>query len=441
VERLHALQQQSGDLALEEREYQGWKYFRRVERKGVNFLCLRESLLVFATQEPMLRQVLDLEKTRALENESPIGRQFRLLGVDRPLAALWINPRAFDRALTEKAAEAKGSQARALRTLLNYWNALEGVALTVRVERDISVSLSIRARLEELAPAARRFLSAAAEPSELWQRFPDDALFTVAGRLDFRALVDMVSQFVDDDARQVLRAMVEASVGSILGKDVVGELLPNLGPDWGLCVLAPPVENKTWVPQVVGALRVRPGDKGKPADLTLWNALNALATLAVFHHNSGRPGQLTLGSLRQDGVEVKYLANEEGFPPGFRPAFALKGGYLLVGSSPEAIGRFRAKLPEPIPVAAGERGAEAPGNRVPLLRASLSGWRQFLQDRRDSLRNLIAQKHQISEDDAGQRIDKLLAVLQLFDDIQLSQHSDPNRVVFELRVRPVRPLK
>jgi len=438
VERVNTLQKESGELNdLEQCEYHGRRYYRRVERMGENYYYLRGSVLAFAPREGILRQLIELDGEAPKDVEPPLARQFRLLGVSKSLAALWLNPRAFDAALYDtafqhKAAAATGARAVVLQTLALYWKALEGIAFSVVLDKDLTLALAIRAKVEELPWPARRFLSTASRPSAVWHHLPDNALLIFACRVDVPAVVEMLGEFVADDTRKSFRAKVEGTVEAILGKDMIKDILRSLGPDWGVCVVAPPTSAKGWVPQVISALRVRPGTASIPADLTVWNALNSLATLAVFHHNRGQPGQLSLKSTLQDKMEVKHLVNDEQFPSGLQPAFALKGEYLVLASSPEAIRRFSARPSEAPTPATGE---------VPLLKLSLRGWCEFLRERREPLLEYAAAKNQISKEEASQRLDRRLMGLQLFNRVELNQHSSTGLVTLTLRVQMAKPLK
>jgi hypothetical protein len=348
------------------------------------------------------------------------------------LAALWINPRAFDPALEQKTAGAAGAQAIVLRTLSGYWKSLEGIAISVALEEDLAFSVAVRAKVEELPLCARQFLHAAAQPSELWRVFPDSALLTIAGRVDIPALVETLGDFLGPDARKSLGTMIEGTVEAVLGRNMMKEILPNLGPDWGICVLAPPTGEKGWFPHAIAALRVRPGAAGVSADLAMLQALNSLVTLAVFHHNHGQPGTFSLKSTLQDKIEVKYVMNDDQFPAGLRPAFALKDGYLLLATSPEAIRRFRS-------APSGTSDQSTAG--TPLLKLSLGGWSQFLKEWREPLLEYAAAKNQVSKEEASRRMDHLLIVLQLFDRVEVTQRSGPGLVTLTLRVRTAKPLK
>lgn len=431
--RINILQKESGDLQdLQECEYRGEKYFRRVERTATSFYYLRGPVLAFAPREGILRQLIDLQRDAPRDAESPVARQLRLLGVGRPLAALWVNPRAFDAALLQKTAAATGAQAIALRTLSVYWKALEGIAVSVVLEKDLALSLAVRANMDQLPSSARHLFQAAARPAQLWQFLPDNALLAVAGRVDIAALVETLGDFLALDARKSVRAAVEGTVEAILGRNIVKDILPNLGPDWGICVVAPPTGDTGWLPQVIGAVRVRPGAAGVATDLAVLNALNSLATLAVFHHNRGQPGALSLKSTLLDNLEIRYLVNDEQFPQGLRPAFALKDGYLVLASAPEVIRRFRGISSETPASAGGE---------IPLLKLSLRGWCQFLRERREPLLECAAAKNQISKEEASRHLDHLLVVLQLFDRVELNQHASAGLATLTLRVYTDKPLR
>jgi hypothetical protein len=434
IDRLNEVQKQAGDLMeLEERGHRGKKYYLRVEKKGKNYYYLRGPVLVFTPQEEALQRAIDLDREAPPAETVPaLSRQLRRLGADQALATLYVNPRAFDADLENKAHAAKGSDAAFLQTFQVYWKALDGLALFAEPTRDLELSLSVRARPEALPPAARNYLAAAGQRSELWDRFPPAALFAMAGRFDAVALVDMLAEFLTPEARKAIRDAVDRGAGAALGKDVATEVLPYLGPDWGFCVTAPPADGKDWFPHAVWVTRVRSGKDGAPLGPALVTALNSFAMLAVFQHNSHNTEPLSLKATMQDQVEVKYLTGEKVLPPGLRPAFALKDGYLVLATSPEAIRAFAAKRTGTLVTEAGE---------VPLMRASLRALRAFLKERREPLLAHAAQKDHVAPDEAARRVDGLAEVLELFDRVELTQRSAADQVTLTLRVKPAQPLR
>jgi hypothetical protein len=425
VERLNRVQKESGDLkGVEERRHAGATYFRRDERKGETFYYVNGPVLAFSSQEAMLRGAVgrDLNKETA---EPAVARQLRQLGAEKALAALWINPRAFDAEMAHNLERAQGAEAVVQRTFLRYWKALDGAALALALEKDARLTLTLRARTEELPPAAKRLLAEAASASDLWDRFPPDALFAVAGRLDLAALLEVLGDFQTKEARAVTSEALERAVGAPSGQEFVREMLPALGPDLGLCLLAPAEADKGPLPHGLFAVRVRP-EKG--ADEAALAAVDFYARLAmVAYRNQGKA--VGLKSLRQDRTEVKYLDGEGVFPPGVQPAYALKDGYLVLASSPEALRRF------------GPAAARKTSGEVPLLRLSARALHEYLAARRDALVPLAAEKHGLSKDEAGRRLDGLVAGLRLLDRVEIGQSSEAGKVSLTIRLTTAQPLK
>jgi hypothetical protein len=429
VERINDLQRASGELReLEERQHAGHRYFHRAEASGSRYYYLRGPVLVFAWQEPILRQVIELDREPGGDGESALSREFRLLGIKKPLAALYINPRAFDPSLSEKAAAATGSQAAGLKALLQYWKALDGLAFSLNLEKDIELTAAFRARPEALPQAARRLLASARAASEVWNRLPEDSMLAAAGRIDVPALIDLLSDFVPEEARRQLRTGIDQTVGAIFGRDGVRQILSAIGPDWGVAVLAPSTDEKSWIPTALAAVRV--GKEHKEASLTVWNALQSLATLVVFHQNQARPGALRLGSMVQNGAEVKYLESSADFPPGFTPAVTLRDGYVVAASSAKTLTQFRTNPSSP------PSSAE-----IPLLRLSLRQVSRYLRERRDPLVAYSSTKDQISEEETARRLDHVLSVLQFLDRVEVSQRPGDGSAVLTLRIHFSQPLK
>src|SRR5262249_17837500 len=157
---------------------------------------------------------------------------------------------------------------------------------------------------EGLPPAVRRFLDEAAGRSDLWPRFPDDALLAAGARTGAAALADLVGAFLTKAAFGAVQDDLNRGLGAALGgKRVAAEGLPPVGPDWGLGVGAPPPAEKRWFPSVVFAVRLGAGDRAAPLDRAAVGTLHSYALLAVLGHN--RPGKdpLSLKTLREDRAE------------------------------------------------------------------------------------------------------------------------------------------
>lgn len=433
VDRLNKAQQAFGELKkIEERQHNGATYYCRIERnQPPGYYFLHGPVLAFTQQEDMLKKAIALDQqARPADAEAPrVTRQLRQLGADKAFAAVWVNPRAFDAELQQKVKAAQGAEAVSLKTLFGYWQALESVVFSLGVQQNLELNLAARMKPEGLSPAAQKLLSESSQRSQLWNGFPPDAMFATAGRIDVAALTELIGEFLDDDARKAVRESLDRSVGPPLAK-TLRELVTSLGPDMGMYLAAPPTGDKAWFPEGVWAVRVRPTTSGKPVEQTLLDALNAFANLAVLDYNSKHEDRLELKTVQQDKVEVKYFVNDQQFPPGLQPAYALKDGYLVVASSPEVLRRFRiAAAPPP------EAGD------VPLARWSLTAVRGYFKSQREALIAASAAKDSISKEEAARRLDGLAAGLQFIDHIELTQRPSPGQVILTLRIKPNQPLR
>jgi hypothetical protein len=434
IDKLNRYQEKQGELKkLEEREYRGQKYWRREEAHHDVYYLLKGPILVVASQEAGLQRAVDRDLQTSAEEETPVVRQLRLHGADKALLALWINPRAYDADLQKRTGQAGEAEATVLKTFAGYWQALDSLVVTAGWRKEFEATLSVRADVKRLPEAARRYLAEACRPSDVSGRFPDDALLTATGRVDLGALVEVIGGFLSPDEREALGKNLQRTLGASLGKDLTGEVLPALGPDWGLCVTAPPRGDKRWFPHVILAVRAGPGPKkDAPVDEALLLALHSYAMLAVVGHNSQHKDpreQMSLESVWQDKVKVHYLACNS-FPAGLQPAFALSNGYLVLASSPEAVRRFGAAS-RSVPAA----------EEFSILRLSLGELREYLKEHRAELAKAVAEKNQLTQEEAERRLDGLLAGLQWVDRLEVTLRPGAGQVTWTMRVRLAQPLE
>jgi hypothetical protein len=429
AERLNAAQKESGEiLDLETRTYHGVPYVRRVERKRDHYYFLRDGVLAFSSREPMLRQVIDRERQQSEREQPVLVRNLRRVESEQALATLWVNPRAFDGEIERKGIGARGTEAVVHKAVLAYWKSLDGIAVVASLhEQDIELRLTLLAREAQLPAPARKVFSAPGKPSDLWNRVPARALVAVAGRLETAEVTDFVDTFLTEEARKSLKEAMDRGPEAALGKDVVQQVLASVGPDWGIFVAAPAAADKDWFPEVTVALRVRSGGPNASADRTILAALQGAAVLAVLAYNSSHPDAITLRNITEGPVEIHYLSGAREFPPGLQPAFALKGDYLLLASSPDTVRHFA------------ETGAvkkpELTSGEMPWVQLFVQQVSGFLKERRDSLAAYVAEKHLVPKEEVSRRLDDLAAHLQFLDRMTLTQRSQPGRFSLVLRLR------
>lgn len=419
IDLINKEQKKNGELLeLVEKKHNGAKYFLRREAKQQQFYLQMGSVFAFTTHEPMLLQVIDLHTNKAkAQSPSPLQKSFARLKVDQALVTFWLNPRAFD-PLWKSAAEDNPDTTTAKQAFAKYWQAIDAAAVSLTAGDNLDMQLTLQGRPDELPAAAQKFLQSALQTSQLWQKFPADAVVKAAVRLEGESLLHMLEDFMTPAARAKLHeGLGHKKLSAALGLDFVKDVLPNLGPDVGLC-LSPPGPGKA-VPEMLLALRVQPGTGKRKVDEQIISSIEFLAKLKIldFNFNQAKADQqMTLESTKQGAVEVKYLAQAQ-FPAGFQPACALKDGHLVLATAPEAIQRFGA----------------APANvaGAPLLHVSFAPIAKLLRAHKPLLIT-GAPGQKPAEPGAERMFDGVLEVLSLVDSLTLDQQSVPGQCTWKL---------
>jgi hypothetical protein len=425
VDRINELQTKSGELKRVDTVGDGPVQFRRrvkaVETEPDDFYAVRGHRIAFSQSEALLKAILP-RLTVAGGDEPPIARRMKQLGVNESPVAALINPRSFDADVTGGARSAKGSERAFLTEFASYWKAVDALAVFVNFHPSVEMGLAIKARTADLPTSARTFFAEAGKRSPLWDRIPDDALFAAVGRVHIESMAAMFARFLaDPDRKKVLGSIADATRPFLESEDF-GPLTRGLGPDFGLWVTAPDPTAKTWCPRAILAAKVGDGADGQAAGQAALRGLDFLARLACLQHK-----ELRVHTTRQESVEVRNLSHPTAFPPGFRPAFAAKGGYIVVADSPETIGRFD---PPTSPATA------AP--EVTLLRISATGWRKYLAEHKGPLAEYLAKTKGGEPKEIASQIDALLPILEGLDKLEIVLRNGPDRTAVVVRFKEVR---
>jgi hypothetical protein len=425
VDRINEVQKASGELReLQTRQYRGQQYHCRVEDKQTNFYLLRGQVLLFTAQEAFLRAAIDREK-QSPPDESVWSVRLRDLGLERAVAGLAINPRAYDEAML-----LSGENGSTNRLLTTLWKDVQGFGLGLHLEQQsIRLTCRVLSRGKSSHPALSRFLAAADKPSTLWNALPENTLLAVGGRFDGQATLDLLRECLGKQAQDALFADLQRSVGAMLGKDLLKEVLPNLGPDWGLILVAPRATSKTWMPHMRFALRLTsPPGEDPPLEDTILQAIHGLAQMAVLAYNKKYPDRtLRLRMTRSNGCRIGSLTGEA-LLPGLEPAWAIKDGYLLLVTHPDEITAFTISRSQP-------------SSEVPLLRVSFRNLLSYIKEHHQKLREALSANQRTEGSGSTSVLATLQEVLELFDKVELQHQSKPGAVTFTLRVDLTRRLR
>jgi hypothetical protein len=434
IHQLKAIGLKTGDFKrVDTRSHRGLDYLCVEDKTGkLSYCVLRERLVAISEDEALLRGIID--RIGQELPASPLTRQLAELELQDALAVLLVNPRAFDEALAAKAKSAAEPEASFLRTLTKYWRHTNAVALSLRIEEDVALGVSLQMQPEALPESVRRLREQASKPSDLWQQFPDRTVFAMAGRLDAAATLSALLEFAPDNKRQQQLGELEKNVQAALGMELWKDVLPNLGPDWGVFVAAPPAEAKGWFPHVVVAVRVQAKPEHRPLDKALFETLRTFGGLfALSQSKEGKP--MSVQTLLRDGTPMVVLTGEKVFPPGCQPTLAMKGGCMVFASSPEAVALLKDRPARPV--------AAGPADRIVFARLPVQEGVAYLKqkERREAITAAISKAHGISPKDVDDALTKLTEVLGLFDQVELIQNQAPNQLHLSLHLKTVKPLK
>ncbi len=300
--------------------------------------------------------------------------------------------------------------------------------VSLTLDRDATLAVGVAGRSADLPASARRFFDSLSKPSDLWRQIPDDALLAIGGRFDFVALSEVIGEFMTPASRQQLHTQARKVFTALAKKDLVKDVLAHVGPEWALVVIAPS-DTGHLLPVALFALRGA-GDRAAMLDGMLLDQLNKFSVLAEVFHAQNFPEKPLLPKKGTFGKQdVNYLESEV-FPPGVRPAFALKDGFLLLASAPEQIGRFAAPKPG------------NPEGPAPLLRVSFKAWRDYLQSHRDGLAKFLVDKDpRVNPDEAREHIDTVLSVLEFVDRLEIRQQAGKGYAVVSFVIQTAQPLR
>lgn len=410
VSRLNDIQQNNGELrSLEKVTYKDRAYYRRNDRGKELFYLLDGALLAVAGKETSLQAIVDCWQ-RLPGQPSPWRQRFRQVAAEKSFITLGVNPQLLDLGPTSEG------------PIPAFWKALETIFVIVQPADALEVRLNLQFQAEHLPSWLRAALTEPASTSKLWQQFPADAVAVLAGRVNFGEALATVTEMTPPAKRTHLAEAAQRSVGAISGLDFFKDILPNVGPDWGICVL-PPSQPEHW-PQLLAALAVQPGARPVAVDQALLRALQLVAGLVVLDYNKHHPDAMRQQTTLQDKLEVRYLESEKFFPPGLQPAYALKEGYLLLATSPDAIRRFAAST------------TSAPDGDTPLLRIAAKGLASLVRQRREQIIAKLTRNQNLTTAEAQNHLTKVAEFLDLFDRLELSRRTASSQAQWVLRIYP-----
>jgi hypothetical protein len=432
VERLNDLQTKSKELkALVEHKHAGETYHERQKPNGPSdFYCFCGGAFAFSSSEAEIKAVIDRDKSAARDKPCALVDRMTKLGVADAAAVLLVNPRPLDAELAAKVKSARPEEKAFLRKFAEVWTAVDSAALYFALDTGAELGLSVQFDPAKLPAGSKSWLVGERTPSAVWAAVPDDAIGAIAGRVKPNDVLTFLDSLNAGDDKPGVRETIEQALGPLLGRDKLPLVLDALGPDWGVWVQPPAKGLKDAVPAAVVAVKVQSnGPKGAEAEKALVQALDSGFLLARLGYNAKHKDQIELREEKDGAAVIKSLACD-GFPAGFRPSFALKGGYLLLSTAPDAIRSFEPPTTEP-----------KPGGAVPLARFNANAARGYLSSHGAAMAKLLSAAGAGDEKDLGQQLATLAQALEPVEKVELVARGDATGVKLSIRVKPARPLK
>lgn len=424
IEKLNAHQTKSGEIkGVAKRTHANRAYHERQKGGGpAEFYCFRDGVFAFSTSEADIKSVLE----RDLASPCDLSKKVTKLGVADAVLVVLINPRPLDAELKAKVTAADADDRIFLERFSEVWHALDSAALYVKVSAGIETGVSVQFKPGELSPRSKGWLTGSRNGGAFWAHVPADAMLAVGGRFQATELIDGIKSLLPDAAKVSLQSSIDDILGPVFGKDKLPAVMGALGPDWGVFV-GPP--SGGFFPTVVAGVNVEAiGTKPETAQALL-QAVDFGFMSARIAYNASHPNQLGIRDTRDGDVVIKSLVNDKVFPPGVQPSFGMKGGYLLIASTPDAIKNF---APRPGAGAAAE---------ATVARFSGTATRAYFQANREKLAKYLSDAGAGNEQELLAQFDQIARVLEPLDRVEIVTRGDDTGMKVALRVTLAKALK
>ena len=279
-----------------------------------------------------------------------------------------------DAEVKSRVADAKPDEKRFLSRFAQAWSALDAAAIYLKLDTDLEAGVSVQFQPGKLPDDLKRWLTGPTSRSLPSALIPQNAIMGAAG---IRAveLIELVASLAPiEDGKPGVKEWLELTLGPVVGRDKLPLVLNALGPDWAAWA-EPPVEHG-FLPTAVAVIQISGnGEERTKAEKALTQGIEFGFQMLRVAYNAKHTHQIELKEETdpKSGIVLRSLVNDKGFPPGFRPSFAVVKGYLVLATSPEAIRRFTPPVARrPTRVATPDTRSHL---RLSFTRLSSSSWR------------------------------------------------------------------
>lgn len=427
IDGVNKLQLQGNEIRpVKELSHRGQRYFVREKVAGTReFYRVHDGIFAFSSREQAIHGIIEQSLIPLTDKPSGIAARLLELDVSKKMAVCLFNPRGFDAELVAKTDGSKDANEKAFLTQFRkVWVATTSFAISIHPTQELEVGLAASFNRDVLPKELHPFLFPADGISKLWNAVPNAALFAVGGRVNANRVRDALATFLPDGGKEGLAHALDQGVGPAVGRDKLGLVLNGLGPDW-VFWLEPPAKSN-WAPAWTFAIQLSSGDKSADLNRAVLQGLDFLGQFVRFTYNRTHTDQIDATETVKNDLVVKSLANPVAFPSGFTPSYAVKDHHLLIASSEDRIRNFTPPT--------------ATKSDPPLIRIAAQNIQAYLKQHKPDFAKVLATASNRPQKDVDRELGDIIALLELFDRVELKQSRTKNRVELTLQFQFVKPL-
>jgi hypothetical protein len=317
------------------RSHKGVEYWTSKEGERKQFLLTLGPIGLLTDDEEAVRRVIQTAKGDPSWATDPVFTLMRKSTPTGALVSVYVIARNLDPALKDKPGPTP-AEARIQETAESLWRSVDWASWTLQLESELSMGLHASIDPAKLPKSMTQVAAASTNP--IPTQGLANAVGSLAANVDLAWVAELLGQVaVESDPKGAAEG--GRFVRSLfMGVDPMKDLVPHVGPRFGLSIL----ENGDKLPGAVAAVELRnvksPGSLVEPDEL-VEQALRFAALVLAFEAGKNTGDEWKLRMEAVDGARVHVATGGKSLPEGFEPCFTVHNGWVLFATSPDAVKR------------------------------------------------------------------------------------------------------
>lgn len=433
--------------------FSGHTYIRRTRidsraKKGsqTQFYVLFGEVMALSDSESVIRRVIELNRANQTSGDAALGSDAAAADVPqnflstaafreaekslspKRFVSVYLNPREWDHAVRFDV-EKSGVE----RLLADFWRRCNSIGFGMRAGDGVILEMSAHYDRNGLPGRPLHSVETVAGLPRFLNRVPRRAAVVVAGRNDLSGVAKFLIEQIPLQQRGDWRRLRQIGRGLLVGFDLFDDVLPAVGGNWGMYVVAGEGETSNRLPlEGLLAVGLPPPGQITRGKVTLRDGLdNALQTALHLLSGSGggeadKPDAMVQSEVK-DGTRFGWMETDRPF----QPAYALTDGYLLGGSSRGVIREFLA-VKESVSLGLQPEFRGRARNDFPdanqLLFVNVAELRNIARRNQTQFAKRLAGSKSVDLEEAQQRFEQITDLLQVIDVAFIAGHAGGERV-------------